>query len=283
MKPNAQRPTESAVIALTIAGSDSSAGAGVQADLKTFSALGVYGLTAVTCVVAETPGKVSRIEPVSAALVREQIEVLLASFPIAAMKTGLLCSGEIILAVARVIAGMARNTGKKIPLVVDPVMVATGGDQLLGAGAVELYETQLFPIATLITPNLDEAARLLGKKIEDQQSMEKAAKALARKYGASILLKGGHLSGTKATDILFHRGKITKFTAPFVRGVATHGTGCTYSAAITAGLSNGLSLEASIKRAKKFVTAAIRQHFRWPAGSGRAIYALNHSPGGESA
>jgi hydroxymethylpyrimidine/phosphomethylpyrimidine kinase len=255
----------------------------VQADIKTFSALGVYGLTALTCIVAETPGKVSRIEPVSAALVREQIEVLFASFPIAAMKTGLLCSGEIILAIARVIAGMARNTGRKIPLVVDPVMVATGGDQLLGAGAVELYETQLFPIATLITPNLDEAARLLGEKIEDQQSMEKAAKALARKYGASILLKGGHLSGTKATDILFHRGKITKFTAPFVRGVATHGTGCTYSAAITAGLANGLSLEASIKRAKKFVTAAIRQHFRWPAGSGRVICALNHSPGGASA
>jgi hydroxymethylpyrimidine/phosphomethylpyrimidine kinase len=270
-------------VALTIAGSDSSAGAGVQADLKTFSALGVYGLTAVTCVVAEAPGKVSRIEPVSAALVREQIEVLFVSFPIAAMKTGLLCSGEIILAVARALAGMARHTGKNIPLVVDPVMVATSGDQLLGAGAVELYEKQLFPLATLITPNLDEAARLLGEKIKDQQSMEKAAKALARKYGASILLKGGHLLGSKATDVFFHRGKIAKFTAPFVRGVATHGTGCTYSAAITAGLANGLSLEASIKRAKKFVTASIRQHFRWQTGAGRAIYALNHSPGRASA
>jgi hydroxymethylpyrimidine/phosphomethylpyrimidine kinase len=270
-------------VALTIAGSDSSAGAGVQADLKTFSALGVYGLTAVTCVVAETPGKVSRIEPVSAALVREQIEVLFVSFPIAAMKTGLLCSGEIILAVARALAGMARHPGKNIPLVVDPVMVATSGDQLLGAGAVELYEKQLFPLATLITPNLDEAARLLGEKIKDQQSMEKAAKALARKYGASILLKGGHLSGGKATDVLFHRGKIAKFTAPFVRGLATHGTGCTYSAAITAGLANGLSLEASIKRAKKFVTATIRLHFRWQTGAGRTICALNHSPRGVSA
>ena len=252
----------------------------MQADLKTFSALGIYGLTAVTCVIAETPGKVLRIEPVTAALVREQIEVLFASFPIAAMKTGLLCSGEIILAVART---LARHSGKKIPLVVDPVMVATSGDQLLGTGAIELYETQLFPLATLITPNLDEAARLLGKKIKDQRSMEEAAKGLARKYGGSILLKGGHLSGSKATDVLFHRGKITKFTAPFVRGVATHGTGCTYSAAITAGLANGLSLEASIKRAKKFVTAAIRQHFRWGTGAGRAIHALNHSPGRASA
>jgi hydroxymethylpyrimidine/phosphomethylpyrimidine kinase len=268
---------------LTIAGSDSSAGAGVQADLKTFSAFKVYGLTAVTCVVAETPGKVSRIEPVSAALVREQIEVLFASFPIAAIKTGLLCSGEIILTVARALAGVARNTGKKFPLVVDPVMVATSGDQLLGADAVELYETQLFPLATLITPNLDEAARLLGGKIKDQRSMEKAAKALARKYGLSILLKGGHLSGGKAIDVFFHRGKITKFAAPFVRGVDTHGTGCTYSAAITAGLANGLSLEASIKRAKKFVTASIRQHFLWQTGAGRAVYALNHSPQGASA
>jgi hydroxymethylpyrimidine/phosphomethylpyrimidine kinase len=283
LKPNAQRPTKSAAVALTIAGSDSSAGAGVQADLKTFSALGVYGLTAVTCVVAETPGKVSRIEPVSAALVRKQIEVLFANFPIAAMKTGLLCSGEIILTVARALDGMMRHTGKNIPLVVDPVMVATGGDPLLGAGAVELYETQLFPLATLITPNLDEAARLLGEKIKDRQSMEKAAKALARKYGVSILLKGGHLLGSKATDVLFHRGKITKFSAPFLRGIATHGTGCTYSAAITAGLANGLSLETSIKRAKKFVTAAIRQHFRWQAGAGHAIYALNHSPRGASA
>lgn len=255
----------------------------MQADLKTFSALGVYGLTAVTCIVAETPGKVLRIEPVTAALVREQIEVLCTSFPIAAIKTGLLCSGEIILTVARALAGMAHHTGRKIPLVIDPVMVATSGDPLLDSGAVELYEAQLFPLATLITPNLDEAARLLGKKIGDQQAMETAARALARKYGGSILLKGGHLSGSKAIDVLFHRGKITKFTAPFVRGIATHGTGCTYSAAITAGLANGLSLEASIKRAKKFVAAAIRQHFRWRTGSGRAIDALNHSPRGASA
>lgn len=255
----------------------------MQADLKTFSSLGVYGLNAITGVVAETPGKVLRMEPVNAVLVREQIEILFASFPIAAMKTGLLCSGEIILTVARALAGMARNTGRKIPLVVDPVMVATSGDQLLDAGAVELYETQLFPLATLITPNLDEAGRLLGKKIKDQKSMGKAAKALAQKYGVSILLKGGHLPGKKATDVLFHRGRITKFAAPFVRDVATHGTGCTYSAAITAGLANGLPLEASIKRAKKFVTASIRQHFRWASGSGRAIYALNHSPRGASA
>lgn len=261
-------------VALTIAGSDSSAGAGVQADLKTFNALGVYGLTAVSCVVAETPGKVSRIEPLSAEIVREQIEVLFRNFPIAAAKTGLLCSGEIISVVARVLVDLAR----KIPLVVDPVMVATSGDLLLRSDAVERYENELFPVATLITPNFDEAERLLGEKIEDRQSMQKAAKALAKKYRVSILLKGGHLAGNKAIDLLVHRGKMTEFSAPFIRGVATHGTGCTYSAAITAGFASGLSLEASIKRAKKFVTASIRRYFRWQSRDGGVIHALNHSP-----
>jgi hydroxymethylpyrimidine/phosphomethylpyrimidine kinase len=249
-------------VALTIAGSDSSAGAGIQADLKTFSALGVYGLTAVTCVVAETPGKVSRLKPLSAKIVREQIEVLFESFPIAAVKTGLLRSSEIISAVARALGDLARK--KEIPLVVDPVMVATSGDPLLRSAALERYGQDLFPLATLITPNLDEAETLLGTKIKDRHAMEKAVRALAKKYGVSMLLKGGHLSGSKAIDLLFHRGKVTEFSAPFVRDkIATHGTGCTYSAAITAGLASGLSLEASIERAKKFVTVAIQKHYRW--------------------
>jgi hydroxymethylpyrimidine/phosphomethylpyrimidine kinase len=267
-------------VALTIAGSDSSAGAGIQADLKTFNALGVYGITAVTCVVAETPGKVSRIEPMTAEIVREQIEVLAKSFPIAAIKTGLLCSGEIIAAVARVIVDLARKSAVRmdssrgeidIPLVIDPVMVATSGDPLLRPDAIKLYETKLFPLATLITPNLDETSQLLGEKIKDRQSMERAARALSKKYEVSILLKGGHLAGSKAIDLLFHRGKLTEFAAPFIRGVATHGTGCTYSAAITAGLASGLSLEASIRRAKKFVTDSIRQHFTWDS-----VHALKH-------
>lgn len=260
-------------VALTIAGSDSSAGAGIQADLKTFSALGVYGLTAVTCVVAETPGKVSRIEPIKPEIVREQIKVLLASFPVAAVKTGLLCSGKTISAVARTI-------GKKgIPLVVDPVMIATSGDLLLKPGAVELYQAKLFPLASLITPNLHEASKLLGQQIRDRESMNAAARALGEKYGVSVLLKGGHLGGEIATDVLFHRGKITKFSSPFIRGIATHGTGCTYSAAITAGLASGLSLQNSIKRAKKFVTNSIRRHLRWKTPCSQEIHALNHSAG----
>ncbi|HEY2140214.1 MAG TPA: bifunctional hydroxymethylpyrimidine kinase/phosphomethylpyrimidine kinase [Chthoniobacterales bacterium] len=255
-------------VALTIAGSDSSAGAGIQADLKTFSALGVYGLTAVTCVVAETPGIVSTIEPVSAELVRDQIDVLLASFPVAAIKTGLLFSAGIVTEIAHVL-----RAHRRIPLVIDPVMVATSGSVLLQEDAIQIYERELFPLASLLTPNLDEAARLIEKPISDTTAMREAGKVLIEKYGAPVLLKGGHLTGENAVDLLFMDGKVIEFSAPFLRGIATHGTGCTYSAAITAGLAKGLSLEEAIGRAKKFVSAAIKQYHRWDA-----VHALNHSP-----
>jgi len=263
-------------VALTIAGSDSSAGAGIQADLKTFSALGVYGLTAITCVVAETPGKVSRIEPISAEIVHEQIAVLARNFPIAAAKTGLLCSGEIVEAVARGI-DLLRKIDNHIPLVVDPVTVATSGDMLLAPEAMKIYERELFPIATLLTPNLDEAGKLIGEPIRDLEAMREAGKQLQQKYSVSILLKGGHLTGANAVDLLFAGDKISEFSAPFVRGVATHGTGCTYSAAITAALASGLSLEVAVRRAKKFVTASIARRLRWKSKSGKNIDALNHS------
>lgn len=255
-------------VALTIAGSDCSAGAGIQADLKTFSALGVYGLTAVTCVVAETPGRVSTIEPVSAALVRDQIDVLLRSFPVAAVKTGLLFSADIIAA----IAGILREHRPR-PLIIDPVMVATSGDPLLQDDAIAVYERELFPLATLLTPNLGEATRLTGRPIGDLDGMYQAGKVLVKKYGVSILLKGGHLSGDQAIDILFQDDNAIEFSAPFSRGIATHGTGCTYSAAITAGLASGLGLEESVRRAKSYVSATIAQHHAWGD-----IHALNHSP-----
>ena len=186
---NHQRSTCPA-IALTIGGSDSSAGAGIQADLKTFSALGVYGLTAVTCVVAETPGKVSRIETLSPKIVREQIELLANNFPVAAIKTGLLCSGEIISVVASAIRGLAG-----IPLVVDPIIAATSGDPLLDANAVERYTKELFPLATLVTPNLPEAEKFLGESVSDLKAMRRAGAELGSRFGASVLLKGGHLAG----------------------------------------------------------------------------------------
>jgi len=160
--------------------------------------------------------------------------------------------------------------------VVDPVMIATSGDNLLAPGAVESYKDKLFPTATLITPNLDEAALLLETTIEGRKEMENAAKALAKEYRASVLLKGGHLRGDNAIDLLFHLDKLMEFSAPFVPGVETHGTGCTYSAAITAGLASGFSLEPAIKQAKKFVTESIARHFRWQRDC-TEIDALNHS------
>lgn len=263
-------------VALTIAGSDSSAGAGIQADLKTFGAFGVYGLTAITCIVAETPGLVSEIEAVSAEMVRAQMEVLLKSFPVAAIKTGLLFSGEIVLAVAQTLRAHAVRATST--LVIDPVMVATSGDLLLRDDAVEAYERELFPLAALVTPNLDEATRLLGEPIGDLQAMRTAGARLTEKYRIPVLLKGGHLSGQDAIDLLFVAGNVVEFSAPFSRGIATHGTGCTYSAAITAGLASGLSLEGAVRRAKKFVTATIAQHLSWETASGASLHALNPSP-----
>src|SRR6266480_1962339 len=264
-------------VALTIGGSDCSAGAGVQADLKTFSSLGVYGLTAITCVVAEIPGKVSRIDPLDSEIVREQIAVLSENFPIAAVKTGLLYSAEIVETVARALVDLSGRFVNRVPLVIDPVTVATSGDLLLRPDAIALYESELFPLATLLTPNLDEAEKLIGEPIRDLKAMRKAGKKLQKKYRVSILLKGGHLAGGDAVDVLFAGEKIREFSSPFVRGVATHGTGCTYSAAITAGLASGLSLDDAIGRAKKFVSAAIAQRFRWTSSSGRNLDALNHS------
>ena len=254
-------------VALTIAGSDSSGGAGAQADLKTFGSLGVYGLTAITCVVAETPGKVQRIQAVEAKIVAEQIELLLDHFPVAAIKTGLLCSGEIVARVAAILRDR-KTRGNRMPLVVDPVMVATSGDLLLQKEAIQVYENKLFPLAALVTPNLDEAATLLGEPIADLSALRTAGQRLLERYGVAMLLKGGHLAGDEAIDLLCTQNGIVEFSAPFVRGVHTHGTGCTYSAAIAAGLASGLALEESVRRGKRFVTAAIAQTF--PLGDAQA-------------
>jgi len=254
-------------VALTIAGSDSSAGAGAQADLKTFTALGAYGLTAVTCVVAEVPGKVSAIHAIPAPVVAEQIRLSLSAYPVAAVKTGMLYSTEIVETVCDLLDDTT------MPLVVDPVMVATSGDSLLLPAAVELYRRRLFPRATVVTPNLDEAAVLAGRPVHSLGDMREAGAGLVARFGCAWLLKGGHLGGDEAIDLLFHAdGNVSEFRCDRVRGVSTHGTGCTTSAAIAAGLANGLNLESSVKQAKRFVTAAIRHHHRWGQ-----IHALNHT------
>jgi hydroxymethylpyrimidine/phosphomethylpyrimidine kinase len=265
-------------VALTIAGSDCSAGAGAQADLKTFSALGVYGLTALTCVVAETPGKVQTIQGLEPDLVAEQVMLLLGSFPIAAIKTGLLYSGEIVTRVSSTLREWNARRSARIPVVVDPVMVATSGDLLLRSEAIAVYERELFPLASVLTPNLDEAATLLGEPITDLAAMNDAGRQLTARYGVPILLKGGHLGGAEAVDLLFDRDRVERFSAPFTHGVQTHGTGCTYAAAIAAGLASGASLSAAVGRAKQFVTAAIAQHFSWSDAKGAELHALNHSP-----
>ena len=270
-------------VALTIAGSDSSAGAGIQADLKTFSALGVYGLTAVTCVVAETPGKVARVEPIPIRTVRKQIDLLCSNFPINAIKTGLLCSAEIVTTVARSMVELSDDAETRIALVVDPVMIATTGTALLRADAIKLYEKELFPLATLITPNLLEAGKLLRRNITDFAGMRKAGKDLEKRYGVSVLLKGGHLDSEQAVDLLFSDDNVIDFQEPFIRDVSTHGTGCAFSAAITAGLAVGLRMEDAIARAKKFVTVAIAERFRWQNRIGDQVDALNHFAQGRSA
>lgn len=243
-------------VVLSIAGSDNSAGAGAQADLKTISALGGYGLTAITCVVAEVPGKVSAIQPITPEIVAEQIRLSLDAFPVAAVKTGMLYSRDIIEAVLAVLPAC--------PLVVDPVMVATSGDPLLREDAIALYRERLLPLATLATPNLDEARVLLGAPIADLAAMRDAGPALVEKYGCAFLLKGGHLRSDTAVDLLFLRdGSVHEYTAPFVPGVSTHGTGCTTSAAVATGLARGLDLPSAVGEAKQFVTRAIANFLRW--------------------
>ena len=247
-------------VVLTIAGSDSSCGAGAQADLKTFGALGCHGLTAITCIVAEIPGKVRSIQAVRPEIVRDQLEVLLAAYPVAGIKTGMLYSAPIIRTVAHILARMKVRP----PLVIDPVMVASSGDPLLKAGAIRAYRQLLFPMATLITPNLDELGILTGSVPRSLSAMRAAGKQFTAATGTSVLLKGGHLRGSTATDLLLMPDwEEQEFSAPFIRGVETHGTGCTYSAAIVAGLACGLPLSKAIAQAKEFITASIRGAHSW--------------------
>ncbi len=272
MSANFSPVSENPPVALTIAGSDNSAGAGAQADLKTFTALDVYGLTAITCVVAEAPGKVSAIHPIPAPVVAEQIRISLAAFPVAAVKTGMLYSTEIVETVSDILAGTS------MPLVVDPVMVATSGAPLLRPEALEIYRQRLFRRAAIVTPNMDEVAVLTGRPVRSLEDMREAGAGLVAQFGCAWLLKGGHLPGEEATDLLFLAdGTVSELRSPRVRGISTHGTGCTTSAAIAAGLAHGLGLEEAVAQAKRFVTAAIRNHHRWGA-----IHALNHGASGET-
>lgn len=244
-------------VVLTIAGSDNSCGAGLQADLKTITALGGYAQTAVTCVVAEVPGRVSAIQAVKPAIVAEQIRMSFEAFPVAAAKTGMLFSTAIIRAVADTLAK------RRIPLVVDPVMVASSGDPLLQKSALAAYRDRLFPLATVVTPNLDELRILSGKPCRDIKEMTAAGQDLVADFGCAFLVKGGHLRSREAIDVLVTPGGIHRFTAPFRRGVDSHGTGCTFSAAIATELAHGQPLPEAVRRAKAYITAAINDRLAW--------------------
>ena len=251
-------------VVLTIAGSDCSAGAGLQADLKTITALGAYGLTAVTCVVSEVPGRVNAVVPVPPEIVADQVRLLREHYPIAVIKTGMLHSRATVEAVCEVLDGY---------IVVDPVMVASSGDPLIEPDAVEAYRKHLLPKAFIVTPNMNEAAVLWGRPVKTPEDMSEAGRALCGEYGCAFLIKGGHLEG-KAADLLVKpNGEEFWFRTPRVEGVSTHGTGCTLSAAIAAELALGSALHGAVAKAKRYITAAIAQSHRW-----KNTEALNHSP-----
>ncbi len=261
----------SAPVYLSIAGSDCSAGAGIQADLKAGFALGCYPLTAITCVVSEVPGKVEGIVPMEPQFVADQVRICMQHFPVAAIKTGMLYSPEIVQAVTAELQGY---TG---PIVVDPVMIATAGEPLILQAAISVYEQHLMPRTTLLTPNLDELQRLLGTEdsIRTADELQQAATVLAGRYNCAILAKGGHLGGDTCTDILVQKGGTAhRWSHPRTYGISTHGTGCTLSSAIAAQLALGLELIPAVEQALHYVSRAIATSHKLGE-----LWAVNHHAG----
>jgi hydroxymethylpyrimidine/phosphomethylpyrimidine kinase len=255
-------------IALTIAGSDSGGGAGIQADLKTFQRFGVFGTSAITAITAQNTRGVSRWEAVSADLVRAQIDSVAEDLPPSAFKSGMLANA----AVASVVASAIRDHSLR-NYVLDPVMVATSGDTLFEGDTIEVIRRELVPQAFLVTPNLHEAQILIGEKIEDEDAMARAAETMVSELGAkAVLIKGGHLaSGDRVVDILYD-GNVRTFRGRRMETNNTHGTGCTLSAAITAQLAKGESLHAAVRRAIDYVHNAIAS----APGLGSGHGPLNH-------
>jgi hydroxymethylpyrimidine/phosphomethylpyrimidine kinase len=257
--PPAMNKAQRRPVALTIAGSDSGGGAGIQADLKTFASVGVHGTSVITCITAQNPGGVRAIQPCRADVVRAQLAAIYDGLRPAAVKTGMLYSKPIL---GVVVDWLRTHPGA--PVVVDPVMLATSGARLIQSATLRTFRMELLPRAALVTPNLDETAVLTGiKKPRSVEEMRTAARAIYERYGCAVLVKGGHLRGWKQAIDVFREGKTELLLeAPFVRGISTHGTGCTYSAAITARLARGLSLQRSVEWAKTDVTYAVANSYR---------------------
>lgn len=255
-------------IALTIAGSDSGGGAGIQADLKTFQRFGVFGTSAITAITAQNTRGVRRWEPVSPGLVRAQIDAVVEDLAPAAFKTGMIANG----AVAQTVAAAIRDHSLR-NYVLDPVMVATSGDKLFESDAIEIIRDQLLPLASLVTPNLQEAEILVGEKLEDEDAIAHAAEKIVNEMGAAaVLIKGGHFaSGDRVVDTLYD-GDIRSFRSKRLDTTNTHGTGCTLSAAVAALLARGESLHAAVRRSIEFVQRAIATAPGLGSGNGP----LNH-------
>lgn len=256
--------------ALTIAGSDSGGGAGIQADLKTFSALGVFGMTAITALTAQNTTGVAGIVEVSPEFVRQQIHAVVSDIGVDAAKTGMLSSAPIIEAVADEI-----RRHRISALVVDPVMIAKSGAHLLRPEARDALRRTLLPLAQVVTPNLHEAGALVDRRVETLQDMEEAARALRALGPRYVVVKGGHLKGA-AVDVVFDGDQFERLEAPRVETQHTHGTGCVFSAAVTAGLARGAPVPQAIRDAKAFITAAIRSALPLGSGHGPAnpLYAV---------
>jgi hydroxymethylpyrimidine/phosphomethylpyrimidine kinase len=272
-------------VALTIAGSDSGGGAGIQADLKTFAALGVHGASAIACLTAQNPRRVLGVEPCPPKMLRMQIEAVFEELKPAAVKTGMLFSAENVRVVADFLVGRGyRRAGSRgrpphlnqTPLlVIDPVLVSTSGAKLLEPAAMKILKEKLLPLATLVTPNLDEAEILTGRRPASIEEMREAAREIHSRFGCAALVKGGHLPAamkrrsrevgrgvSEAVDIFFDGKTELLLSAPFVKGVRTHGTGCVYSAAICAALALGRDLPRAVEIGKRFVTASISGSYK---------------------
>jgi hydroxymethylpyrimidine/phosphomethylpyrimidine kinase len=255
-------------VALTIAGSDPSGGAGIQADLKTFHQFDVYGEAVITLLTVQNTRRVDRVEFVPCELVLEQLNAVLEDIPPDAAKSGALGSAEVVRALARAAASF------RFPLVVDPILMSTHGQPLASGETVDAIRAELLPCAALVTPNVPEAEALSGIVIRGPEELRRAAERIREQGARAVLIKGGHREGP-ATDVLLDGAEWREFPAPRLEARHTHGTGCTYSAAITAGLARGCALADAIARAKQFIHEAIRT----APGLGHGCGPLNHHAG----
>lgn len=254
-------------VALSIAGSDSGGGAGIQADLKTFHAFGVFGTTAITAITAQNTLGVTGVHTIPVEMIREQIRLVAEDLRPAAVKTGMLSTAEVVAAVAEAI-----RSGALANYVLDPVMVATSGARLLDRDAEGAVAELLLPICTLVTPNLDETSLLVGRPVREERDMRAAAEALVARGARAALVKGGHLEGDVVVDLLFDGETLHRWERPRVETTSTHGTGCTLSAAIAAGLALGRPLVEAVADGLEFVHRGILH----APGLGRGHGPLNH-------